>query len=820
MLKNYIKVAFRNLLKRRVYSFINIFGLAVGLTCCILIALFITDETSYDKFHKKSDRIYRVTRDFLGQDGNVNLHLGHVAPPVGPLLAQHFPDIQQVVRLRSTNSLFKINEQSFQERNGFYAEQNTFSIFDFNLIKGEAATALDKPNTIVLSTTLAKKYFARENPVGKVISWKIRQEKISLKVTGVFEPLPENSHFHPAYLISFRTLNNKKIYGREQLKKNWGNNSFLTYILLPEKYPAERVAKQLDGFIDKTFGVFALAQGFMPKGKKASGFTHLYLQKLTDIHLYSHLDSEVETNGDISNVYIFGVIGLFILLIACINFINLSTARSANRAKEVGIRKVVGAYREHLIIQFLSEAVLMSFIALIVAVGLVEALLPSLNTFIGKNLTINYFENAFMALLLVGFMLFVGVLAGLYPALFLSSFQPVKVLKGKLASGAKNSRLRTTLVVSQFSISIVLIISTGIVYQQLSYLKNKSLGFDKDHIITFYGNAELSAKYETFRQELLKNPSVVNTGRSSIAPSERLLNSNGSAQEVELNDSVQKSTVVLKSLHVDHDFLKTYKMPLLSGRYFSKKFKTDDTAAFLINETAARRIGWKNPKEAQGTRFKYEGKTGKVIGVLKDVNFESMHESVKPIVVLMGSANRYNSIAVKMHGKNMKATLNHVKQTWEKLMPDRPFTYQFVDENFARLYANEQKEGSLLMIFAALAIMIACLGLYGLTSFIAEQRTKEIGIRKVLGASVTGIMQLMSKSFVWLVLFATGIALPLAFYGMNKWLTGFAYHIELLNYWYVFLASAGIALFIALLTISTQVFKVARVNPAQVLKNE
>lgn len=820
MFKNYIKVAFRNLFKRKVYSIINIAGLAVGLTCCILIALFIVDETSYDKFHKKSDRIYRITRDFWGTNGNLNLHLGHVAPPIGPLLKQHFPDIQEVTRMFETSSLLKVKEQSFLERNGFYAEQSTLNIFDFQVTKGQASTALSKPNTVMLSSILAKKYFPNDNPIGKIISWTVNQEKISLKVTGVFEPLPDNSHFHPTYMISFRTLNNQKIYGREGLKRNWGNNSFLTYIVLPEKYPAKRIAQQMDSFINKTFGAYAIAQGSMPKDKKASEFTHLYLQKLTDIHLRSHLDSEVEANGDISNVYIFAVIGLFILLIACINFINLSTARSANRAKEVGIRKVVGAYRQHLIFQFLSEAILISFIALLIAIGLVEALLPSLNEFIGKGLSMNYFTNGWILLLLLGCMVLAGILAGIYPALFLSSFQPVKVLKGRLATGSKNSTLRTTLVVSQFSISIILIVCTGIVYQQLSFVKNKSLGFDKDHVINVRAHAALTAKYETFRQELFKNPAIINTGRSTIAPSRRLINSNGAAQEVEINDSVQKSSVVLKSLHTDYDFLRTYKMPLLTGRYFSKKFKTDDSAAFLINETAARRIGWKNPKNAQGTRFKYSGRTGKIIGILKDVNFESMHEPVKPMVVLMRKNGRYSNVAIKMQGKSIKQALKHVETTWEKLFPDYPFFYEFVDENFARLYAKEQQEGSLLMVFAGLAIMIACLGLYGLTSFIAEQRTKEIGIRKVLGASVSSILQLVSKNFVMLVLIATALALPVAFYGMSRWLEGFAYHIELFNHWYVFLVSALIALAIALATISSQIIKVARVNPSQVLRNE
>ncbi len=820
MFKNYFKVAFRNLFKRKVYSFINITGLAVGLTCCILIALFIADETSYDKFHSKSDRIYRVTRDFWGNNKLSLLHLGHVAPPIGPLLKQQFPDIQEVVRFFNSNDLFTIKDQSFKEQNGYFAEPSAFKVFDFKVTKGDASKALNKPRTLMLSTTLAKKYFGNENPVGKTLKWQYNGQKMSLKITGVFEPFPDNAHFHPNYLISFSTLDNKKIYGRKGLKRNWGNNSFLTYILLPPNYNSKNISSKLDNFIDKTYGAYLASRKKQANTQKASDFTHLYLQKLTDIHLHSHLDSEAEANGDINNIYVFAIVGLFILLIACINFINLSTARSANRAKEVGIRKVVGAYRQHLIFQFLSEAVLMTLIALVVAIGLVEAILPSLNKFVDKNLSMSYFSNAGIIFLLLGFMLLVGILAGFYPALFLSSFQPVKVLKGRLATGSKNSTLRTVLVVSQFSVSIVLIVCTAIVYQQLSFINNKSLGLDKDHVINLRNNISVGNKYETFRQELLKNPLIKNLGRSTLAPSQRLVNSSGAAEEVELNDSIQKSNIKLRTLRADHDFLETFNIPLVKGRYFSRKFKTDDSAAFFINETAAQRIGWKNPEDAVGTRFKYNGRTGQIIGVMKDFNFESIHETVKPIVMFIRNDNRYSNISVKMQGKNIKETLAYIQKTWEKFAPEHPFSYQFVDERFAQLYQKEQKQATLFMIFAGLAIMIACLGLYGLTSFIAEQRTKEIGIRKVLGASVSSILQLVSKNFVILVLMAIGIALPLAFYGMDRWLDSFAYHIKLLNYWYVFLASGLIALLIALATISSQVLKVAKINPSQVLRNE
>lgn len=494
MLKNFFSIAIRNLLKRKVYSFINIVGLAVGLSCCILITLFILDELSYDKFHSKSDRIYRVTRDFWSRDGVADLHLSRVAPPVAPLLKQHFPQIEEAVRLYSTynSAVFLLNHRSFQEKNGFYAEENLFKVFDFDIVQGNPEKALEKPFSIMLSEEMAKKYFQNGNPVGKVITWKFRGEKYSLKVTGVFKALPFQSHFHPEFLISFRTLENPKIYstgsnpknkGKSGLSRGWGNNAFVTYLLLPDEKVASDLTEQLDDFMDKTFGVFAKEEGWVDDPDiKVLDFTHLYLQKLTDIHLRSHLDSEIEVNGDINNIYIFAVIGLFMLSIACVNFINLSTARSALRAKEVGVRKVIGAYRQNLIFQFLSESILMTLIAMLLGLGLTEAFLPFLNDFIDKQLYISYW-NPFVIILLLGFVLIVGLLAGIYPSLYLSSFKPVRVLKGKIFTSTKKSSLRTVLVTTQFTISVLLIICTSIIYQQLSFIKNKELGFNQEHII-------------------------------------------------------------------------------------------------------------------------------------------------------------------------------------------------------------------------------------------------------------------------------------------------------------------------------------------------
>lgn len=833
MLKNYFNIAIRSLFKRKVYSIINIVGLAVGLSCCVLISLFILDELSYDKFHSKSDRIYRVSREYLNAEGIVDIHVGRIAPPIAPLLKEHFPQIEETVRLFSTyGSLFLVDDRSFQEDNAFYAEENIFKVFDFDIIKGSPEEALTKPFSIMLSEEMAKKYFQNEDPIGKVITWKLRDEKFSLKVTGIFKNLPLQSHFHPEFLISFKTLENPNIYqsgpdpndsksqGKAGLARNWGNNAFVTYLLLPEEKTAKNLENQLDDFIDKTYGVFAKKEGWIDGNEmKASDFNHLYLQKLTDIHLYSHLDEELETNGDINTIYIFIVIGVFILLIACVNFINLSTARSALRAKEVGVRKVIGAYRRSLIFQFLSESILITSLAMLLGLGLAEASLPFLNDFIGKELYIAYW-NPFIVLLLLGFVLIVGLLAGIYPSIYLSSFKPVKVLKGKLFASTKKSSLRTVLVTIQFSISVLLIICTSIIYQQLNFIKNKELGFDQEAIISLPYDLELTNQFDAFRQELLQNTGVVNLSRSNQIPSERLLNSFGSASDVEIYDSITNTDVLLKFVLIDHYFMDTYGIKLAAGRNFLENRPTDDTAAFLLNETAVKQIGWKKAEYAVEKRFTYANRKGKVVGVMKDVNLESMHEEVKPIVYLMGPFYFYSNISIKLKGENLSQNIAFVEKTWEKFLPDTPFQYEFIDESIAQLYVQEERQGTLFFIFAGLAIFIACLGLFGLASFIAEQKTKEISIRKVLGASIPQILQLMSRNFIILVLVASVVAFPFAYYGMYLWLQDFAYKINLNTNWYIFIISSLIALSIAIFTISTQVLKVATVNPANTLRNE
>lgn len=813
MLQNYIKIAFRNLLRYKVFSLINLLGLTIGLTCCLLIALFILDELSYDRYNEKADRIYRVTRSFLEKDGSVQLHLGHVAPPFGPLIKNDFKEVEEVVRILQTTRNFRYEDKVFNEQNVFLAEENLFKVFTIDVLKGNPDKALVDPFTVMVSDEMAKKYFGKEDPMGKEMQV---DGQFAAKVSGVFKKLPPNSHWHPDFLVSFSTLRNPNVYGEEQLRTNFGNNSFSTYLLLPKNYDPKRLEAQFPAFLDRHMN-----PNMSPDGHtvKASSFTKLFLNKMTDIHLYSHLDSEIEPNGDIKRVYIFGAIALLILLIAAINYMNLATARSATRAKEIGIRKVAGAQQRELMGQFLSESLLMTLLAMLLAVGLTWLALPLLEGLTGKDLTIQAILNWRFAALAIGVTALVGLLSGIYPAVFMSSFQPITVLKGVFKLGGGNVSLRKVLVVGQFCISIILISCTGIVFQQLKYMQNKSLGFDKEHVITlpYYNN--LDDKWETFRNELLVNSDVKNVGRSLLVPSNRLLNSFGTAK-VQMGDSLVNSSETLYMVFADYDFFDTYGIAFAGGRAFSRDFKTDDSTAFIINETAMHMIGWQKPEQGIGQPFEYGGRKGRLVGIVKDFNFESLHSNINPIVFFIPSKGRfsYSDISIKIDGNHIQNALSSIEKTWQQFLPDFPYQYTFVDESFGKLYEAEQKQGRLFTIFSGIAIFIACLGLFGLAAFATAQRVREIGIRKVLGASVGSIVTLISKDFLWLVLIAAVIAVPVAWYAMSSWLEDFAYRIHLP--WWMFALAGIVALLVALGTVSVQAVRAAVVNPVKSLRSE
>jgi putative ABC transport system permease protein len=807
MIYNYLKIAVRNLLKYKFISFINLFGLTIGIACCLLILTYIINELSFDKYQPEADRTYRVTRSFRNAEtGVISLNLGTVAPPFAPLLANDFKEIEKITRLLPGGSAaLRYEEKKFNEENVYWADEHFFDFFKVNVIKGNPAKALVDPYSIMLSEEIAKKYFGSEEPLNKLIRM---DNQFNFKVTGVYKPFPTNSHIHPSILISFNTLKDTAIYGEQNLRTNWGNNSFLTYIRLPRNYDIKKLEKQFPAFLDR----------HMNEGGrfKTSQWTALALQKLTDIHLHSQLDYEAEENGDIKRVYIFSAIALFILLIASINYMNLSTARSALRAREIGVRKVVGAQRKEIIAQFLSESVLVSWLAMILAFLITWISLPWLNELSGQQLSIGILwrPEIIISMLIVPFI--VGILSGIYPALFMSSFRPVQVLKGLFKIGGNAISFRKVLVTAQFAISIILIISTITIFKQMRYMQQKELGFDKNHIINLPYNTALNDRFDAFRTELLSNTYVKNAGRSSRIPTGRLLDANGA--RIKKSDTLEPANADIKFVSTDQDFIPTYGIKIVAGRGFSRDFSTD-TGAFLINEAAVKVLGFKSNDEAIGKDFGYGSRTGKLIGVFGDFHFESMHQKIVPLVLIVPrSGNRYGNISIKIAGNNIPSALAHIEKTWRKFLPETPYQYTFLDENFERLYQSEERQKSIFTVFAFIAIFIACLGLFGLSAFAISQRIKEIGIRKVLGASVSTIVALLSKDFLKLVLLAAIIAFPVAWFAMDSWLQDFAYRIDVP--WWIFIIAGIIAAIIAFVTISFQAIKAAIANPVKSLRSE
>ena len=809
MFKNYFKIAFRNLTKYRFISGINLFGLAIGLTCCLLILAYILNELSYDRYNNNADRIYRVTRSFNNQDGAVSLKLSTISPPFGPYLTNDFPEIQKLTRLLSNGiTPMRYREHLFNENNVYFADENLFDVFKVKVIEGNPKTALSVPFTVMLSVEMAKKYFGNEDPMDKTIRF---NNQFNLRVSGVYKSFPSNAHLHPNVLLSFNTLNDTAVYGAENLRTNWGNNSFFTYLLLPEHYPVKNMITQFPAFVDKHMDHKDY------NGLNPSKFTKLGLQKLTDIHLYSHMDYEAEPNGDISRVYIFSVIALFTLLIACINYMNLSTARSALRAREIGIRKVIGARRKELILQFLSESVLICWLGLIIAALFTFITLPWLNKISGQELSFSILLKwqIITPLLLTPFI--VGVISGIYPALFLSSFQPIKTLKGLFKTERSTISFRKVLVVTQFSISIILIITTAIVFQQLHFMQQKSLGFDKDRLVVLPYGTDIGKHYNVFRTDILRNALFKDIGRSSRIPTGRLLDDMNAYTMV--GDSLRPVNTDIKFVSVDYDFIPVYGIQLGAGRNFSRVYATD-TAGFVINESSVKLLGWKSDQDAVGKDFKYGSQKGNIIGVVKDFNFESMHQQIVPMVLVMFSPSQayFNNISIKIAGNDIPGALAYLEKTWRTLLPETPYQFSFLDDNFDKLYQSEQRQGTIFIIFACIAICIACLGLLGLSAFAISRRIKEIGVRKVMGANVGSIVTLLSKDFLMLVLIAAILAFPVAWYAMNSWLKDFAYRIRI--QWWVFLLAGILAAIISLITVSFQAIRAAIANPVKSLRSE
>jgi putative ABC transport system permease protein len=810
MLKNYFTIAWRNLMKYKFISFINLFGLTVGLTCCLLIVTYIVHELSYDQYNRNGANIYRVTRSFNNSEGVVSLNLSTISPPFGLYLPTDFPEIRKMTRLLNNGTTpLKYKDKLINEPSVYFADENLFDVFTLDVLAGNPKTALKEPFSVMLSEDVAKKYFGTEDPMNKVLR---ANNQFDVKVTGIYKAFPSASHMHPGILVSFNTLNDSAVYGAQNLRTNWGNNSFFTFLLLPEHYNPERMVAAFPAFVDRRMDRNDFG------GQLPSKFTKLGLQRLTDIHLHSHTDYEAEPNGDIARVYIFSIIGAFVLLIACINYMNLSTARSALRAREIGIRKVIGARKKEIIAQFLSESVLISWVAILFSFALLYVSLPWLSHISGNELSMDILWKwqILLPIFLTPFV--VGILSGIYPALFMSSFQPIKTLKGLLKAGNGNISFRKILVIIQFSISIVLIITTIIVFQQLRYMQAKSLGYDKEHLITQLYYNDLNSSYEAFRNELMQNPDIHEVGRSSRIPTGRLLDAMGA--KAFIGDSLRPVTADIKFLAADYDFVPTYGIPVVAGRNFSRSFRSD-TSNYILNEAASRAIGWKSPGEAIGKDFVYGQSKGKIVGVIGDFHFESLRQKIVPLVLInpptTPTQSFFNYLSIKASG-NTASSLATLEKVWKKYLPEIPYQFTFLDENFANLYKSEQQQGTLFTIFACIAIFIASLGLFGLSAFTISQRIKEIGVRRVLGARVDSIVKLLSMEFIKLVLISSIIAFPVAWYAMSHWLQDFAYRISV--QWWVFILSALLALIVALATVSFHSIRAALANPVKSLRSE
>ncbi|MFN8346343.1 MAG: ABC transporter permease [Spirosomataceae bacterium] len=811
MIANYFKIAWRNLLKNKVFSFINIFGLAIGLCCFILIALYVADEVSYDRFHQKADRIYRIHSDI--RFGGTDLKLAVTSDPMGATLKKDYPQVEQYVRFyasEGSKSIKKGKEYIVENRVG-YADSTLFDVFTLPAVAGDTKTALDAPNTAVISESAARKYFGTVDAVGKTLEVGVNNKTL-YKVTAVIKDIPANSHFN--FDIIFSMDNVDYGYG------NYLSHNFHTYLLLREGTDYKAFEKKFDEYMERY--IMPQAKQFMQinsmdEFKKAGNKLEYSLMPLTDIHLKSDRYPEMGVNGSIQYVYIFSAVALFLLLIACINFMNLSTARSANRAKEVGIRKVLGTERQTLIGQFIAESTLTSYLAFVLALLLTLLALPYFNDISAKTFSLRSLFKPQLLTFLLLLPFAVGLLAGYYPAFFLSSFRPIEVLKTKINAGFKRSNLRNLLVTFQFVTSLVLVIGTGIVYQQLNYIQNKKLGFDKDRVLVINGTGALATNRDVFKNEVAQIAGVKSASYAGYLPvSNSARNDNTFSKEAVMD---MKNGFNMQVWNVDYEYVPTLGMEIIKGRNFSKSFGSDSSAV-IINETTAKLLGYDNPigkkiytsnGPSAGLNIVYE-----IVGVVKNFHFESLRQQVGPLCMRLG--NNSWATAFKINTEDIPSLISKVEAKWKSLAPEMPFNYQFLDESFDQMYRAEQRVGKVALSFAILTVLIACLGLFGLVTYMAEQRTKEIGIRKVLGASVPSIIQLLSREFLILVVISVVIASPIAYYAMSQWLTEFAYRIELS--WWMFIGAGVLAIAIALLTVSFQAIRAALMNPMNSLKSE
>ncbi|TDS15954.1 ABC transporter permease [Sphingobacterium paludis] len=809
MLKNYIKIAWRNLLMNKTFSVINIVGLAISLASFILIALYVTDELRYDQHHKKSDRIYRINSDLT--IGGTDLHLATSSDPMGATLKAEYPEVEAFVRFYNSSGgrLLKRGDQFIHEAKIAYADSTLFDVFTIPLVAGETAHGLNKPNTVVISESAAKRYFGTADVIGKSIETNNAKEA-PYKITAVFEDMPRTSHFQFDFIFSMH-----------QVDYPWNSflsHNFHTYVLLADGADVRSFDRNFEQIIQKHILPQArqlMDINSMEDFQRSGNKIQYTLMPLKDIHLHSDRYPELGVNGDVQYVRIFSCIAIFVLLLACVNFMNLSTARSAARAKEVGVRKVLGSKKKWLITQFLTESMLMVWMAFLLAIGLSALFLHYFNTIAGKELAFaDLFSPAFLLLLLL-FTLVVGGLAGIYPALVLSRFKPISVLKGKIDGGFRRSKFRSGLVVFQFLTSVALAAGTMIIYQQLNFIQHKKIGFDKDHVLIVKGTQALGANAESFRHSISQLPDVQSSSFARFLPvanSDR--NDNAFSKDPVMNES---NSFNAQRWDIDYDYIPTLGMEISQGRNFSRQYGSDSTG-MLINESAAKVLGYANPV-GQKIYMPYgdgESMAYTVVGVVKNFHFESLRQHVGPLVMRLG--NNRSAAAFRVSSTDLKQFIGNVEQEWKARSPALPFSYHFLDESFDAMYKVEQRVGKLAISFSILAVFIACLGLFGLTTFIVEQRVKEIGIRKVLGASISGILVMISKDFVRLVLIAVVIGTPLTWWAMSKWLEDFAYRIDIK--WWMFALAGFLSIMVALMTISYQAIRAAKANPVNSLRDE
>ncbi|MDP4284477.1 MAG: ABC transporter permease [Bacteroidota bacterium] len=807
MFKNYLKIAFRNIWKNKAFSALNIIGLASGLAVCLLIVLYVKDELSYDKYNVNAERIYRIDADLYFN--GTKLTAATVPEPLAPTLLKDYPQVEAMVRLINEGAIsIKKGDQNIQDHRAVFADSTFFKVFTVQMTAGTPSTALKDPNSIIIDETTAKKYFNSTDVLGKTL---YVNNTTNCKVTGVIKDFPERSHFHFSFI---RPLADSYRGNADE----WLSNNAHSYILVKPGVTRAFMQTRLNETIRKY--LYAQLQTELhtsPEDMESHGnYFRYHLMPLTNIHLHSNKSYEFESNGNVSYVYIFSLIAFFILLIACVNFMNLSTARSANRAKEVGIRKVAGSTRSHLITQFLTESVLLSFFSLLAAIALSALLLPLFNQLSGKEMQVSTLFSTWLFPVMIGLMFIVGCIAGSYPAFYLSSFQPIKVLKGNIAKGFKNSWLGGSLVVFQFSISIILIIGTIVIYKQLDYIQNRKIGYNREQVLVLHNTNWLGKQAKSFREDVLKIPELENATISGDLPTSEAdgFNQNGWFLDATLNAS---KAIIMTSFRVDENYIPTLGMKMVNGRNFSQKYLSDSTG-LILNEAALKLVGFKDPLKA--TIYNQDANNKPlafhIIGVVKDFNYSSMHNKVAPLIMQLG--NNPSSIALRINTKNIPSTINKIKDDWKIMAPGQPFNYTFMDADFNNAYKAEQRTGKLFITFALFAIFIACLGLFGLVTYAAEQRTKEIGVRKVLGASVSGIVAMLSKNFAKLVLIASVIAFPIAWWTMNKWLQSFAYRIHIS--WWVFVIAGIATILIALITVSFQAIKAAFANPVKSLRSE